>query len=367
MSDPKTPTKARDTRAGASPARRRLLPNLLLVLVTVLVMLLFFEGAFRILGLRGYHESRYRDWENALLPDGERIPGIHLQLRPDSRFSFQYESDPRGYFDEGNRMVFHTNSWGLRGDDFAAEKAEGVQRVLVLGDSFTFGEGVRLEDTFCVRLEGLLKERLGREVEVLNLGVSAWSTVEEIEYLQQVGLGFEPDLVLVVFVANDATYAAGLDFFDNFRERYENPALKHSYFISWVYAKLAKRLSGRNYIEFLVGEALRREQQWQDAFDALTEGKQLAAGRGSKFAVALFPFMYELHDDYPLKPIHDEVAGHCAEQGIPVLDLLEAFKGREYGELWVHPADQHPNEVGHGIAAEAMAGFIAGQELLPRP
>ncbi len=59
------------------------------------------------------------------------------------------------------------------------------------------------------------------------------------------------------------------------------------------------------------------------------------------------------------------VAQFCVWNGIPVLDLLDAFEGQPYEELWVHPSDQHPNEDGHYIAAEALADFVRLEHLLP--
>lgn len=91
---------------------------------------------------------------------------------------------------------------------------------MLLGDSFTFGEGVRLEDTFAVRLEEKL-QRSRPGAEVLNLGISSWNTQDELIYLNRAGLDFDPDLVLAVFVLNDAAYSGGLDIWEDFRARYE--------------------------------------------------------------------------------------------------------------------------------------------------
>jgi lysophospholipase L1-like esterase len=74
---------------------------------------------------------------------------------------------------------------------------------VVIGDSVTFGSGVALGERFSDRLEVLLGERLGREVEVLNFGVGGYDTLQEVATLEDVGLRFQPDLVIVGYCVND--------------------------------------------------------------------------------------------------------------------------------------------------------------------
>jgi hypothetical protein len=46
-----------------------------------------------------------------------------------------------------------------------------------------------------------------------------------------------------------------------------------------------------------------------------------------------------------------------------VLDLLPSFGEHEGPELWVHPSNQHPNEIGHQIAGEALWRFLVDEGL----
>jgi lysophospholipase L1-like esterase len=344
-----------DQPHGPSAIGRR---ELALVIASVVVSLGLGELACRALGVRGYHAPRTRDWKHALLGPEERLPGVSVQFRPGSVFELAYDSNPRGYFDARNAIVYHINRWGFRGPDWQRTKTPGRSRVAVLGDSFTFGEGVKVEDTFCARLPALLEPGIGREVEVLNLGTSAWTTTDEIHYLEQQGLEFEPDLVVVVYVLNDADTAGGLNLWENFRRKYEPAALRHSHFASWVFARIGRRVIGRWYVDHLVEKALAADDRWKRSFELLATGQRLAQARGADFVVAIFPFMYELNDRHPMAPVHRMIADHCIRSGIPVVDLLDAFRGQDYPALWVHPSDQHPNEIGHRIAAEALARFI---------
>ena len=84
-----------------------------------------------------------------------------------------------------------------------------------------------------------------------------------------------------------------------------------------------------------------------------------APALGIGLLVVIFPFFHELDGDYAFQPVHDIVRGHCEEEGIPVLDLRDAYSGFNGPELWVHPTDQHPNEIGHRIAADAIVRWLA--------
>jgi lysophospholipase L1-like esterase len=327
--------------------------NLVLAIASTIVALLLAEAVFRLLGLRGYHAPRTREWKHALVDEDDRLPGVSVQFKPHATFAFRYDSNPRGYFDATNGIVYQTNNHGFRGADFDEIKPPGVRRILVLGDSFTFGEGVRDEHTFCVRLQRLLDAGQD-DVEVLNLGVSAWTTLDEINYLEQRALRFGPDLTIVVYVLNDAEIPGGLNIWETFRHKYEPATLRHSYLASYAFAAVARHLIGRRYVESLVQGALAEDEKWQRSLAALSRGRDLATAVGSDYLVVIFPFMYDLSDSCPTLPIHRMLREYCRSSGIECIDLFYAFKGHKDTDLWVHPSDQHPNDVGHQIAADAL-------------
>jgi hypothetical protein len=98
---------------------------------------------------------------------------------------------------------FQINSRGLRADvDHPYEKPEGTKRIVTLGDSFTIGYEVEEEQCFSRVMERELRA-LGHDVEVLNAGVSGFSTAEECLYLERELLKYEPDVVVVSFYTND--------------------------------------------------------------------------------------------------------------------------------------------------------------------
>ena len=101
------------------------------------------------------------------------------------------------------RVAVRTNSMGIRSDrEYTQHKPDGVIRVVGLGDSYTFGYGVAVEDTYLFRLEKKLRQD-GVEVEVINLGVAGFGTAEELVMLRRTAFDLDPDYVIVGYYTND--------------------------------------------------------------------------------------------------------------------------------------------------------------------
>ncbi len=94
--------------------------------------------------------------------------------------------------------TFQTNSRGLRDKEYKLNKPDGVKRIVVLGDSFTWGYGVNDDEIYTERLESKLPD-----TEVINLGVTAYNLRKEFNYLKHEGLKYHPDMVIVGFCLND--------------------------------------------------------------------------------------------------------------------------------------------------------------------
>ncbi|MCP4688314.1 MAG: SGNH/GDSL hydrolase family protein, partial [Desulfobacterales bacterium] len=155
----------------------------LINLVVLFALLLVLEGVFRLAGRTVYeHRSLY------MVSD---VPGL------------LYENLP-GYSGRYAHAPVHINSRGLRGPEFEIEKREGVRRIIVLGDSFAFGHGVKDNETFPAQLHDLLNKGPGRPgFEVLNAGVNGYNTRQELIWLLHRGAPLEPDLVILTFFHND--------------------------------------------------------------------------------------------------------------------------------------------------------------------
>lgn len=79
---------------------------------------------------------------------------------------------------------FNVNSLGLRDYEYSFEKREGTYRILMLGDSFTEGYGVKLEKTFSKIFEKKLNNSAEKISQVINAGVTGYSPTIEYLYLK---------------------------------------------------------------------------------------------------------------------------------------------------------------------------------------
>lgn len=97
-----------------------------------------------------------------------------------------------------------TNAVGFRDPRLPGPKPAGTMRIVAVGDSFTQGYGVEEDDAYPRVLEEILNQRQRtRQHEVINLGVPGASPLDYLANLRDVGLGYEPDLVIVGLMAND--------------------------------------------------------------------------------------------------------------------------------------------------------------------
>lgn len=146
-----------------------------------------------------------------------QVPEMIYELKPDLDTSYYHA-----------RVT--TNSECLRAPrSYSRPKPAGTYRILLLGDSQTFGQGVEFEQTFGQLIETELNARSkGPVVEVINSGVDGYNTAQEAAFLAARGVEYEPDCVLILFIGNDLELP---DFID----KYQSPlALDQFYLLSSI-------------------------------------------------------------------------------------------------------------------------------------
>jgi len=91
--------------------------------------------------------------------------------------------------------ILNSNSRGFRGEtEYLESPPVGKKRIVVLGDSFTFGDEVSDNETYAHYLETLLPD-----TEVMNLGVGGYGHDQILLYLEEEGVKYHPDIVLLGF------------------------------------------------------------------------------------------------------------------------------------------------------------------------
>lgn len=174
-----------DRQTSPLPRRRRILFGILLSALA----LLFSFTAGEIL-------VRLTVPENVLYPIGN-----YYAPHPDPEIGYTLKHNFHG---TAFGVDLKTNSLGFRGPEWKQEKEADTLRILLIGDSHTFGYGVPFEDTFGEVIRRRLQEHYpGKKVEVLNSGVAGYNSLQEFALLKKFLPAFRPDLVVIQSSSND--------------------------------------------------------------------------------------------------------------------------------------------------------------------
>jgi lysophospholipase L1-like esterase len=260
---------------------------------------------------------------------------------------------------ETRGMRVRTNALGMRGAEALPAETPGLVRVVALGDSVTFGYGVDADRSWPAALETLLSSpplAEGRVTEVLNAGVSGYSTLQEAAALRTKVLPLEPDLVVIGYCLNDPEYLP------------LQPLHRHFARSAWWHHSAllrTARFRGRNQRIARHGDYWRalhdpEGEDWRSVVRGFTAIAEATQPRGVPVLLVIFPVWKS--DDwsaYPYADLHEQVRTAAEASGLAVLDLLEVFAARPPAELFLDEEDIfHPNEAGHALAASAVAGWV---------
>jgi len=260
---------------------------------------------------------------------------------------------------------------------------EDAYRILFLGDSFTYGTGVEEPQTFVAKVTTRLNQSPPnadfREYVAFNGGIpgsltGSWNRLHDAA--QQ---PYQPHMVVVVFFLRDGQIGAGSvpatrKMKQRLRELHSSSFLfQHSYLYRQLFARSWIRDVGKQYLSTMadgyVGTPA-RTREWKRAQANVLAIRDRAEQQGAKFAMVIFPVLFALGPDYPLQNIVDVIAEFGHTNRIRTLSLLPAYADYDASELWLSSFDQHPNELGHEIAAEAihpLVAELASQDQAPLP
>jgi hypothetical protein len=359
---------------------RAVLANAGLVLGSTALVLVLAEGSLRLAGVG--REGRLAT---------RRIVDGRWRVLLDC-----YPSNPRGYFDIDLRLpesreryrhlaphrwdaLVRWHPWAVESrysslrfrDAELQTKPPGRTRVILLGDSFTEGEGVKEKDV-CARVLGRLLEsaRPGR-FEVRNCGRRGADFPELFEMFEAVE-PFAPDVVVYALVLNDAVQSPGFRARQSFVNdwildrqflpddiRGPRTVLESSRLFDFVEGRVEAwrvgRATTRWYLD-MWGEENREGLERTLAY--VREMDRRLRRRGARLLVAPWPLFVSLEGGYPFLSVHEKIRRFCLSEGIAFHDLLPVFRGHPSADFWVHPVDHHPNETAHRMAAESLAPAI---------
>ena len=330
---------------------RRVAPRgVLLLLVSTVISLGLAEVAFRWYAGETF-DREFPPWTgNLVVVRGPQV----FAFKPHASGVFP------GNVDGKRTFPYRTNDQGLRDRDRPA-KAPGTKRVLVMGDSYTWGYAIAEEEAYPQVAERLLAERGRPDIEVINGGIPDYNSRQERQLLEKLMRVYQPDAVFLAYVVNDAEPSTALP-------TPPEEAYRHSR--SWFLTEVAERLNRRlfrrrllpsakddtasNYLEGFEQDSVK----WKDSREAIREMRDLCAAAGNPFAVLMMPDFTQAFDErYGLSKIHNAVAAWGRELSIPVFDVLNLFRGEDHTK-WLVPWDGHPNADAHRRIAAFLADRI---------
>lgn len=298
-------------------------------------------------------------------------------------YSETYGWRPRAGFkgtEDGQKLTI--NGRGYRGTEHPYEKTPGRTRVVIVGDSISFGESIADERTFAALLESR-----NPKYEVVNLSVGGYGTDQELIMLQREGLRYHPDVVILGFCLFS-------DFTDNTLPSALFDARQPKPYFTWDGQKLVERdehlrlspprevaqwLFDRSFLYNRVRVMLgmkrppRQPGVWADRIAAVMQNlppaaeltfhiirrmRDLSRDAGAKFLVLIHP------DRFAFSHRSRLLRQFCFSpllEGIPIIELGARYRAAGLAfDTFAGDEPGHLTERGHEVTAEVLATVLSG-------
>jgi lysophospholipase L1-like esterase len=276
------------------------------------------------------------------------------------------------------------NNQGFRGPDFKLEKRPHSFRIICLGDSVTFGWSVGDDETYPAQLSTLLKQKNpGCDIEVLNLGVTGYTSFQGKQLFLAFAQELKPDVVIMGFGQNDR-YPALLSDEEHFQAGTWQPnkidlVLRHSQVYKLLksgvvyterrrqglsldpktyFPKLKRKVSEQEYLANIkiisdeCGKIGCRLVMLNDDFPSLPQDPALQSlEQLEKKSGASLPADFK---QWNLLKANSQAA---LESGAAMLDLRGLFGGQNDPDALMIDKG-HPNKQGHQIIADSIAQIM---------
>ena len=263
---------------------------------------------------------------------------------------------------------FSTNRWGFRGHDFLDRRENKAERssyrIMVLGDSITAGTGIAEADRYTEVLEHKLQGIYPHtNIEVINLGVAGFETVQVEKIMRRMWDIVRPDLVVVGFCRNDPniTYS--------FHPPFKIPM---PWFIRRILeSSMVFRQAEEIYdpVYRTVKGFPRRSEYWRTAYNVDSNDWGIFVQRVQSIArwtedyVKYPPVVVYLADvqDGKSEGIYWPIRETFTRSGFIWSEMAEGNRYKPVSRF-----EGHPNEETHRAFAQALFDTITAKELVPR-
>jgi GDSL-like lipase/acylhydrolase family protein len=321
--------------------------EIILTLSSIVISLIISEVAIRVLDPLGVSYF-------------EEVSRYHLDKLPDPIRVFKHAPGLQRTY-QGVRVFI--NDLGLR-DRNLEKKEDGELRILLLGDSVTFGWGVPMEATFGRKMESTLASKLGRPVRTVNTGVGGYNTVQEYAVLRTYAEVIEPDIVVLLYVTNDIeTNDPPVDPWSQVSLQRKSPPEVIAVLLSksWLFrlGSFVFRYSHSN------GPASvnKNARGVKESMEALSGIATFCRDHGINFVIFFYRSKGETLRGLS-SALFSEIQTIGQTHGFPVADVGSWWGDVDMRSVANSTIDSHPNERGHEILAAGMADFLMTEGLV---
>jgi len=253
------------------------------------------------------------------------------------------------------------NSAGFRGREVDATPPAGITRIAFIGDSETFARHLPARGALSGAVEEILNEARGEtRFECLNFGVPGYNTAQEWVVLTEKALGFDPQIVVLYYVFNDAAVQSAVVLLNT-------RTLSRSYLYlltQWLSRARDTGMSAllgkhRHIVPYYL--ELHGSEHGAASRSLLRKMGRVLHEQGIRFLVVIAPELVGFVDfgRYPYDDIHSQLAA-LASAEVEVVDPLPsiAAMGLSPRQLWASETDPHKNAQATLVIASDVGAAI---------
>lgn len=249
------------------------------------------------------------------------------------------------------------NSLGFRDTELPANKPVNEYRVLVAGQSITFGWGVPQEASFCKLTQKKLNQATGSMAyNFVNTGIGNYNTVLESVYLKRNLDLVRPDMVVLHTFLRDA---------EEISAQSQNVLVERSYLMAYLYGKIQRARFVRNNSYESIGDYYSKLYQegsegWRAQRRALTDIKQQCDSRRIPLLVVMQPDLNEIGVNSAQEQCYVTIRKFLADNGFTFIDMAPVYRAKvpDIASIWVSRDDSHPNSAGHALIADELYAYF---------